>query len=56
MDVKIAFLNGELEEIYIDQPDGFIANGQEGMVCKLLKFLYGLKQPLSNGIRSSTEL
>jgi hypothetical protein len=45
MDVKIAFLNGELEEkIYIDQRDGFIANGQEGMVCKLLKFLYGLKQ------------
>jgi hypothetical protein len=45
MDVKTTFLNGELEEkIYIDQQDGFIANGQEGMVCKLLKFLYGLKQ------------
>jgi hypothetical protein len=27
MDVKIAFLNGELEEIYLDQPDRFIANG-----------------------------
>jgi hypothetical protein len=44
MDIKIAFLNRELEEeIYMDQPAGFVANGQEGMVCKLLKCLYGLK-------------
>ena len=44
MDVKTAFLNGELEkEIYMDQSDGFIANGQDGMMCKLLKSLYGLK-------------
>jgi hypothetical protein len=47
MDVKTAFLNGELEEeIYMDQPDGFIANVQENKVCKLLKSLYGLKQAL----------
>jgi len=45
MDVKTAFLNGELdEEIYMDQPDGYVVEGQEGKVCKLLKFLYGLKQ------------
>jgi hypothetical protein len=45
MDIKTAFLNGELDEkIYIDQPDGFIAEGQEGKVCKLLKSLYSLKQ------------
>ena len=44
MDVKTTFLNRELEEIYMDQPDGFVAIGQEGKVCKLLKSLYGLKQ------------
>uniref|UniRef100_I1R8M9 Reverse transcriptase Ty1/copia-type domain-containing protein n=1 Tax=Oryza glaberrima TaxID=4538 RepID=I1R8M9_ORYGL len=45
MDVKTDFLNGELdEEIYMDQPDGFVVEGQEGKVCKLLKSLYGLKQ------------
>ncbi|WVZ71732.1 LOW QUALITY PROTEIN: hypothetical protein U9M48_020279 [Paspalum notatum var. saurae] len=42
MDVKTAFLNGE--EIYIEQPDGFVVKGQESKVCKLLKSLYGLKQ------------
>jgi hypothetical protein len=45
MDVKITFLNGELnEEIYIDQPDGFVVKGEEQKVCNLLKSLYGLKQ------------
>jgi hypothetical protein len=45
MDVKTTFFNEELdEEIYIEQPAGFVANSQEDMVCKLLKSLYGLKQ------------
>jgi hypothetical protein len=45
MDVKTTFLNGEPEEeIYTDQPDEFIAQEQEGKVCRLLKSLYDLKQ------------
>ncbi|CAL8092418.1 unnamed protein product [Prunus armeniaca] len=45
MDVKTAFLNGDLdEEIYMEQPEGFIVPGQENKVCKLVKSLYGLKQ------------
>ena len=45
MDVKTTFLNRELdEEIYMDQPDGFVVKGEECKVCKLLKSLYGLKQ------------
>jgi len=57
MDVKTAFFNGELEEeIYMNQPDGFIAQGQEGKVCKLLKSLYGLKRAPSSGMRSLKRL
>ena len=45
MDVKNAFLSGYLEEeIYVEQPEGFIAHGQESKVSKLDKSLYGLKQ------------
>ena len=53
MDVKTAFLNGELdEEIYMDQPDGYVVEGQEGKVCKLLKSLYCLKQEPNNSMRN----
>ena len=45
MDVKTAFLNGDLkEEIYMEQPEGFIITGKEHLVCRLHRALYGLKQ------------
>ena len=45
MDVKTAFLNGNSEEdVYMDQPVGFIEEGKEHMVCKLKKSIYKLKQ------------
>ena len=45
MDIKTAFLNGELnEEIFISQPEGFVAKGFEDYVCKLKRSIYGLKQ------------
>ena len=43
MDVKCAFLNGDLtEEIYMQQPQRFSTN--PSLVCRLRKSLYGLKQ------------
>lgn len=45
MDVVTAFLNGHLEEeIYMEQPEGFIESGKEHLVCRLKCSLYGLKQ------------
>ena len=47
MDVVTAFLNGNLQEdIYMQQADGYIQAGNEQLVCKLKKSLYGLKQSL----------
>nr|GFA78567.1 retrovirus-related Pol polyprotein from transposon TNT 1-94 [Tanacetum cinerariifolium] len=45
MDVKIAFLNGNLrEKVYVGQPDGFVDQDNPNHVYKLKKALYGLKQ------------
>ena len=45
LDIKTVFLNGDLEEeIYMQQPEGFIKKGKEKLVCQLKKSLYGLKQ------------
>lgn len=44
MDLKLAFLNGELEEeAYIEQPKGFFLTVKKDYICKLKKILYGLK-------------
>nr|GEX86682.1 retrotransposon protein, putative, Ty1-copia subclass [Tanacetum cinerariifolium] len=45
MDVKTAFLNGHLsEEVYMEQPKGFVNPKYPNRVCKLKHSIYGLKQ------------
>lgn len=45
IDVKTAFFNGEIEEeVYIEQPEGFVVHNEKSHVCRLKKALYGLKQ------------
>ncbi|GKC59860.1 retrotransposon protein, putative, ty1-copia subclass, partial [Tanacetum coccineum] len=45
MDVKTAFLNGHLaEEVYMEQPKGFVNPKFPNRVCKLKGSIYGLKQ------------
>jgi hypothetical protein len=47
MDVKTTFLNGDIEEeVYMEQPYGFMIHEKESNVCRLKKSMYGLKQAL----------
>ena len=44
LDVKTTFLHGDLKlEVYMEQPKDVVASGQEYLVCRLRKSLYGLK-------------
>lgn len=44
IDVKMKILNGDLEEkIYMKQPEGFCSSKGNHLVCKLRKYIYGLK-------------
>ena len=44
LDVKPTFLNGEIkEDTFVKQPNGYIKNGEENYVLKLMKELYGFK-------------
>ena len=47
LDIKNSFLNGVLdEEVYMEQPPSFVAQGESEKVCKMKKSLYDLKQSL----------
>lgn len=50
LDVKNAFLYGDLQEVYMEIPLGFGNNQMVGKVCKLKRSLYGLKQSHVHGL------
>ncbi|GJZ46031.1 ATP phosphoribosyltransferase 1, chloroplastic [Tanacetum coccineum] len=50
MDMKMTFLNGDLEEeIYMNQPEGFMAPGLVSKVCRLVKSLYDSRKAPKQG-------
>jgi hypothetical protein len=44
MDIKNVFLHGDLKEVYMEQPLGYVDQTHLNLVCRLKKVLYGLKQ------------
>ena len=45
LDIKNVFLHGDhVEKVYMEQPPSFVAQGMSGLVCRLRRSLYGLKQ------------
>ena len=45
LDIKNAFLHGDLaKKVYMEQPPRFVAQGESGLVCRIRRSLYGLKQ------------
>ena len=52
VDIKRAYLNGRLDDddVYMHQPDGFILEGKENLVCKLNKSMYAktIRQSLAS--------
>ena len=57
MDVRMTFLNEDLvEDVYMSQPNGFKEVGEEHVVSKLPKFIYGLKQASKQRISSLMKL
>ena len=45
LNIKNGFLYGDLvEKVYMEQPPEFVARGESGLVCRLRRSLYGLKQ------------
>ena len=44
MDVKTVFLNGFLQEVYLEKPQGFEVCERDSHVCRLKNAMYGLKQ------------
>ena len=47
LDIKTTFLNGNLEEeIYMQQSQGFMEQKKKDLVCRLKRYLYGLRQAL----------